>query len=199
MWSRILGPRVATQDVRQEARVLPLNFRSRTAENEERSKRSHLQCGVQGSEVRRPMTASEKFRKLLERDARYDIEAYNFVYEALDHTLKHVVRTAERNQHVTGSQLLEGVRQLGVERFGCLARCVFECWGVRTTQDFGQIVFNLIDHDLMGKQDSDRAEDFQGVYDFAHVFDITPLFHYSRRGDEWKASYVTRSELARLK
>jgi len=139
------------------------------------------------------MTAAEKFRSLLAADNRYDAEAYNFIYEALDWTLKKVVRTERRgNQHVSGRELLEGVRQFAIEQFGCLARTVFESWGIRATDDFGEIVFNLVEHDLMGKQESDSKEDFRDVFNFAEVFDLSPVFRYTPEHDEWTASYVKR-------
>jgi uncharacterized repeat protein (TIGR04138 family) len=142
------------------------------------------------------MTAAEKFHKLLQKDSRFDAEAYNFVYEALDYTLKHLVKNQRRpNQHVTGPELLEGIRQYGIEQFGCLAQTVLESWGVYETQDFGEIVFNLVEHDLMGKQDSDHREDFKSVYDFSEVFDVSPVFCYSRERNEWKAAYVTRGQI----
>ena len=145
------------------------------------------------------MTAAEKFRRLLQKDTRYHPEAYNFVYEALDHTLKHIVQTQERSHHVSGGQLLEGIRQLSIEQFGCLARPILECWGIRSTEDVGRIVFNLVEHDLMGKQESDSLEDFRGVYEFDEVFDLAPLFHYSGEDGDWKATYVTRSQLSRMR
>jgi uncharacterized repeat protein (TIGR04138 family) len=144
------------------------------------------------------MNAAEKFQRLLQKDARYDPEAYNFVYEALDYTLKHVVKIEGRpNHHVKGHELLEGIRRHSIEQFGCLAKTVLESWGVRSTDDFGVIVFNLVEHDLMGKQESDRPEDFQSVYDFAEAFDVTPVFCYSREREEWKAAYVNRSRARR--
>lgn len=139
------------------------------------------------------MTAAEKFQRLLASDKRYDPEAYNFVYEALDWTLKHVAGTnGRRGQHVTGKELLEGIRQYAIEQFGCLAKTVFERWGVRATDDFGEIVFNLVEYDLMGKQDSDTKEDFRDVYSFDEVFELSPVFCYSAEKDEWKAAYVCR-------
>ena len=145
------------------------------------------------------MTAAEKFRRLLSNDENFDLEAYNFVYEALDYTLKNVLGTGRQgNQHVTGTELLEGIRCLSIQQFGCLAHQVFESWGVRNTADFGEIVFNLVDHDLMGKQESDQLDDFCDVYEFREVFDITPIFHYSRDKDEWSTSYVTKAHLARM-
>jgi uncharacterized repeat protein (TIGR04138 family) len=140
------------------------------------------------------MTAAEKFRLLLAADDRYDAEAYNFIYEALDWTLKNVIKGARRpNQHVTGQELLEGVRQFAIDQYGCLASTVLRMWGVQTTSDFGEIVFTLVAHDLMGKQESDMKADFRDVYDFAEVFDLAPVFSYVKDRDEWRAAYVTRS------
>ena len=137
------------------------------------------------------MTAAEKFRRLLQKDDRFDAEAYNFVYEALDFTLKHVIQSASpQNQHVSGQELLEGVRRYSIEQFGCLARTVLETWGVTETENFGEIVFNLVEHDLMGKQDSDCIEDFRDLYDFSEAFAVEPVFCYCREKDEWKTTYV---------
>ncbi len=140
------------------------------------------------------MTAAEKFRKLLTADDRYDAEAYNFIYEALDWTLKHVVRAGGReHQHVSGSELLEGIRQYSIEQFGCLANMVLAKWGITTTADFGDIVFNLVEYDLMGKQESDSREDFSDVYDFSNVFALRPVFYYCPNEDEWRTSYVEQN------
>ncbi|HLU47309.1 MAG TPA: Minf_1886 family protein, partial [Planctomycetota bacterium] len=78
-------------------------------------------------ETRLMSAAAEKFQKLLRTDHRYDAEAYSFVYDALDYTLRHVVPASRRakGQHVAGPELLEGIRRYGIEQFGCLARAVF--------------------------------------------------------------------------
>ena len=142
-----------------------------------------------------PITAAEKFRLLLKSDRRYDPEAYNFLYEALDYTLKHVVAPRGRqSQHVTGQELLEGVRRYSIEQFGCLARAVFTNWGIRSTDDFGEMVFNLVREDLMGKQESDSKEDFHQVYEFDEVFDLKPVLSYAADRREWKASYIARQK-----
>jgi len=142
------------------------------------------------------MTAAEKFRNLLASDRRYDPEAYNFVYEALDWTLKNVTKPERRgNQHVSGRELLEGVRQYAIDQFGCLTRTVLENWGITSTDDFGEIVFNLVEYDLMGKQDSDSKGDFHEVYDFSEAFDLSPVFWYSAEHDEWKAAYVAKERM----
>jgi len=108
----------------------------------------------------------EKVRRLIAKDPRYRPEAYDFVREALDYTGSCLgVRG-----HVTGEQLLEGVRALAIERYGPMAISVLEHWGVGCTEDVGEIVFNMIDAALLSKTESDSRGDFAGVYDFDTVF-----------------------------
>ena len=138
------------------------------------------------------MSAADKFRLLLEKDPRYEAEAYNFVYDSLDYTLRNVINPRSRsNQHVSGPELLEGARRLAIAQFGCLSRLVLESWGIHSTGDIGEIVFNLVEYDLMGKQESDCRSDFQEVYSFEEVFDVKPVLSYRSDRDEWTASYIT--------
>jgi uncharacterized repeat protein (TIGR04138 family) len=109
------------------------------------------------------------------RDGRYAYEAYEFIFQALFHTQKMLGREPPeelRNQpeanssyHVSGPELLAGVRDLALREFGLMARTVFHLWGIRNTGDFGEIVFNLIDAGMMTKTAEDRREDFQDVFD----------------------------------
>jgi len=173
-----------------------LNFQPSASENQ-RTRAGQIVAGSARRDAtgETEMTAAEKFRALISKDHRYDPEAYNFVYEALDFTLKNIVEGRTRkHQHVSGQELLEGVRRYGIEQFGCLARAVLHSWGIDRTDDFGEIVFNLVDHDLMGKQEGDSKAHFQGIYDFAEVFDLRPVFCYSRERDEWETSYVSATE-----
>jgi uncharacterized repeat protein (TIGR04138 family) len=109
----------------------------------------------------------ERIRAIVKRDPTYRVEAYCYVFEALDHTL----RGLPKHRHVTGQELCRGIKDLAIDRFGPLARTVFQHWGITRTEDFGKIVFNLIEAELMGKTDSDSIEDFRDVYDFEDVFD----------------------------
>jgi uncharacterized repeat protein (TIGR04138 family) len=109
------------------------------------------------------------------RDGRYAYEAYEFIFQALLHTQKMLGREPpeevheETNPaspyHVSGPELLAGVRDLALQEFGLMARTVFHLWGIRGTGDFGEIVFNLIEAGLMSKTNDDRREDFRDVYD----------------------------------
>lgn len=109
---------------------------------------------------------TERIRAIRRRDPRYAPEAYEFVFQALAHT---IARVGER-RHVSARELLEGIREHALHRFGQLALLVFERWGLRGTDDFGEIVFNLIDDKLMGRTESDTREDFHAVYDFHEAF-----------------------------
>ena len=106
-----------------------------------------------------------------------------------------VRKAPDGSQHVKGQELLEGVKRYSIEQFGCLAQMVLEAWGVKNTGDFGRMVFNLVEYDLMGKQEGDRMEDFENLYDFEEAFDVAPVFCYSREKNHWRVSYVPRSEL----
>jgi uncharacterized repeat protein (TIGR04138 family) len=105
---------------------------------------------------------------LTRRDPRYRPEAYHFMFEALDFTI--TMRGGAR-RHVSGPEIMEGVRRLALEQFGFLARPVFLHWGITRTDDFGEIVFNLIKSDLLQKTADDRKEDFFGLFDFEEAFD----------------------------
>ena len=107
---------------------------------------------------------------IVARDSRYSGEAYEFVFEALDFTLR---RRGGGARHVSGSEIMESVRLLALEQFGYLARPVLEHWGITSTDDFGDVVFNLIEADLLQKTADDRREDFAQLFDFESAFDQT--------------------------
>jgi uncharacterized repeat protein (TIGR04138 family) len=114
------------------------------------------------------MNDLDKLREIVKRDKRYQLEAYIFVLEALEYTLKKI----GTRRHVSGKELLEGIKEVAKDRFGGLAKMVFERLGIYTTEDFGEIVFNLVDEGLMTKTEKDSKEDFKNVYNFSEVFDI---------------------------
>jgi uncharacterized repeat protein (TIGR04138 family) len=140
----------------------------------------------------------EVLDRILKTDFRYQRDAYLFVREALDYTQRWVTRSAGgsrrgesshppaaptkktartkagsasgRIRHVTGQQLLEGIRLYALQQFGPMALTVLEEWGVRRCEDFGEIVFNMVENRLLGKTESDSRDDFKGGYDFHEAF-----------------------------
>ena len=108
---------------------------------------------------------------LLHRDPRYAYEAYEFMFEALTHTQKMFDRSPKvgeepgKEHHVTGPEIVRGAVDLARREYGLLAQTVFHQWGVRRTSDLGELVFNLIESQLLSKTDTDSREDFRDVFD----------------------------------
>ncbi|MBL9201124.1 MAG: hypothetical protein JNL39_11485 [Opitutaceae bacterium] len=111
---------------------------------------------------------------ICKEDPRFDRRAYDFVRLGLDHTVKEIRRKdasrAEKNRHVSGPELADGLRAYALDQYGPLAKTVLNAWGVKRCRDFGDIVFNLIEHSVFSKTDNDRPEDFAGVFDFDEAF-----------------------------
>jgi uncharacterized repeat protein (TIGR04138 family) len=113
-----------------------------------------------------------KLAEVVKRDPRYTYEAYEFVFQALQHAQQRLGRlpenadaAGESRHHVSGLELLEGARTLALQEFGLMARTVLRMWGIRKTDDFGEIVFNLVAAELMSKTDEDAMDDFRDVFD----------------------------------
>jgi uncharacterized repeat protein (TIGR04138 family) len=117
---------------------------------------------------------SEIVTLICKEDPRFDRKAYDFVRLGLDHTVKELRKKdsarAERSRHVSGPELLEGLRAYALEQYGPLAKTVLNAWGIRRCSDFGDIVFNLIEYNVFSKTEKDRREDFSEVFDFDEAF-----------------------------
>ena len=101
------------------------------------------------------------------REQRFDERAYLFVLTALEHFQ---TRLPER-RHISGRELALACRDLALERFGVMARVVLDHWGVRSTADIGDIVFTLVELELLISQPGDTREDFADVFDFDQAFE----------------------------
>ncbi len=119
-----------------------------------------------------------RIENLAARDQRYAPAAYHFVFEALDFVLEHQERAhkhrgeaAQDDRHVSVVQLLDGMREYALDQFGPLARLVLEHWGLYRTEDFGEIVFSLVESRLLNKQETDRKRDFRNGFNFREAFD----------------------------
>jgi len=114
---------------------------------------------------------AEALDTIVTTDPRYQREAYIFLRDALDYTTKQQKKARGTTvRHVAGPELLEGVRQYALKEFGPMVVTVFESWGVRSCEDIGRMVFNLIDAGVFGKTEEDSMEDFKAVYDFQEAF-----------------------------
>ncbi|MBT3295509.1 MAG: hypothetical protein HN919_17520 [Verrucomicrobia bacterium] len=114
---------------------------------------------------------SEAIDNLCTADPRYHGQAYYFIREALDFAVRlHKKRPEGTMRHVSASEFLEGFRLYALQEFGPMALTVLGAWGLRRTEDVGEVVFNLVASGKLGKTESDRKEDFAGGFDFTHAF-----------------------------
>jgi len=115
---------------------------------------------------------SEAVGNITARDNRYDCEAYAFVRDALDFTIKLRRKGSkdEEQRHVSGQELLEGVRQYALKEFGPMVITVLSYWGIHKCEDVGDIVFNLINEGIFGKSDHDSIGDFKNGFSFREAF-----------------------------
>lgn len=114
--------------------------------------------------------------EIVRNDPRYAYEAYEFIFDSLGHTQRMLGRVPEEceraagpQHHVSGREILQGAVDLAVKEFGLMARLVFRHWGIHRTDDFGELVFNLIEGGLLSKTDGDHRSDFQNVFDLDRV------------------------------
>ena len=114
---------------------------------------------------------SEALDSIVASDPRYQRDAYVFLRDALDFTTKQQKKVKGATvRHVTGPELLGGVRQYALKEFGPLVMTVFDNWGIHSCEDVGNMVFNLIGAGIFGKTEEDSIEDFKNVYDFEEAF-----------------------------
>jgi len=124
--------------------------------------------------------------ELARREPRYSYEAYQFVCEAVNYTQERLGRIEEDSDdaHVNGEELLRGACEFAVKEYGLMAPVVFKLWGIRTSDDFGEMVFRLIEAQKLSKSENDDPEDFRGLCDLEKLL-----------ADEFEnASVMQRSE-----
>ena len=118
-------------------------------------------------------TFEEALALILKDDTRYPKDAYVFLRLALNFTIKSLNKPDHGPaRHISGRELLDGIRLYTLQEFGPLARTVLAAWGITRTEDFGEIVFNLVSHGVLGKTDQDKKEDFAEVYTFQDAFTV---------------------------
>ena len=100
-----------------------------------------------------------------------NLRFHRYAYDFLLDALQGVISGLHERRHISGRELVEGVRRLALERFGPMARTVLEYWGIHSTEDVGEIVFALVEMGILVKHTNDRPEDFADIFDFEEVFD----------------------------
>lgn len=114
----------------------------------------------------------EVINEIHTKDDRFGKGAYYFIREALDHTLKNLEKNKTKNKgHVSGGELLNGIRDYALDRFGPMTMTLLAHWNINKCRDFGEIVFNLVDHGILGRTENDSLDDFEGGYNFQEAFE----------------------------
>jgi uncharacterized repeat protein (TIGR04138 family) len=133
--------------------------------------------------------------EIVKTDPRFNAQAYRFVREGLDYTLKLHKRTQGTvPRHVTGPELLEGLRQYTLKEFGPMGKTVLNEWGITRCEDFGAIVFNLVQHGILGKSENDKPEDFAEIFTFDEAF-VKPFLPKKTPARTKRPSRSARSRL----
>jgi uncharacterized repeat protein (TIGR04138 family) len=114
---------------------------------------------------------AETVEQICENDLRFSSDAYHFVQEGLNYTLKTLKRGGQNaHRHVSGQELLHGLREFALKEYGPMSKAVLNEWGIKTTDDIGQIVFNLVNASVLGKNETDSPNDFKNVFTFDDAF-----------------------------
>jgi len=118
-----------------------------------------------------PMSAMSSTQNAPPPRLSFHPNAYRFLQAALERTQEKLGRGAspgfeEDQAHISGVELLQGIRDFGLDQFGLMTKTVFNQWGLHTTDDFGKLVFEMIDRGDLRKTENDQLSDFNAVYDF---------------------------------
>lgn len=100
-------------------------------------------------------------------DGRYSRDAYAFVMDGLDYT----VRALEERRHVSARELLDGLCVFARGRFGMMAYDVLRAWGIHAGSDVGEIVFQLVDAGILSRREEDMREEFDAPFDLKRVLE----------------------------
>ncbi len=130
------------------------------------------------------LTLPDKVEQYLRKNDRYDAWAYAFIYEALGHTVKLFKLNTNEEVHVTATQLCEGICSLATQDLSILARTIFSMWGIKETEDIGEIVFILVECEVIRQNEDDSKEDFIGLFDLMDRLDPDKMkFTFKARWD----------------
>jgi len=106
----------------------------------------------------------------------YPLEAFGFVQRGLEFTVQHIHGKAMTEStdpvkyHVSGRALCHGLRDYAIREYGLLSRTVLRRWNINNCEDFGSIVFIMVEAGILAKTEDDSIDNFRHVYDFDEAF-----------------------------
>jgi len=117
---------------------------------------------------------SQAVAEIYQNDSRFHPDSYDFLKDALDHTVKEIVEREKKPRHVNGAELMYGFRDYALKEFGPMTKPLLKEWGITKTRDVGDMVFNLIEVNVFSKEEGDSRSDFDRIYSFKEAFE-TPF------------------------
>lgn len=135
-----------------------------------------------------PFDYDDILDQIVDKDIRYHKDAYYFIREALDYTQQKLSKEAggDEPRHISGQELTDGLRKYALNNYGPMTKMVLNEWGINATEDFGEIVFNLVENNLLAKTENDSREDFANGFDFDEAF-VEPFKVLSKPSTDDKA------------
>ncbi|MFH0790771.1 MAG: Minf_1886 family protein [Candidatus Omnitrophota bacterium] len=130
----------------------------------------------------------KKIEEIVDKDSRYKPDAYEFLMRALWFTQ----RKLKKQGHISGRELLEGIREFILDKYGPMSKAVLKHWGIETTDDFGMMVFNMVENGILKKTEQDSHDDFKNVYNFDEAFDIFKNKTFAKTNINSKRNAVTQ-------
>ncbi len=127
-----------------------------------------------------------KVNEITDRDGRYPVEAYEFVNDAVVYTVEKLSKkNSSGRNHITGQELLDGVKELGIKLYGPMASQVFQEWSIKDGMSVGNIVYNMVNCQLLRTSDSDSISDFNIPLDFQKAL-TSPFMPKWKKMSEYK-------------
>jgi len=114
---------------------------------------------------------SQAIDEIVLLDNRFHPDAYHFLKDALDFTVKRIVDEEKKPRHVNGAELMHGFRDYTLKEFGPMSKPLLKEWGITKTRDVGDMVFNLIGQSIFSKEEGDSPTDFDAIYSFKKAFE----------------------------
>lgn len=142
-------------------------------------------------------------KQICQTESRFSPTAYEFVRRSLDHALERLGRKGQKKPaHVRGEELLESFRALALKEFGPMAKSVLNDWGIFNCTEVGQVVFQLVQHGILGKSETDKIDDFQEIYTFTEAFDhpyLPKAVPAKNRPSFWRSTSAPQSPRRRTR
>lgn len=107
--------------------------------------------------------SSDTFEDITGRDSRYDARAYALLMDCINYL-------GRDSAHMSGEDIADEFRERTLDQYGPLSYDVLTEWGLKATEDIGEMMINLTESGRVRRDEGDSQESFSGCYDFREAF-----------------------------